>query len=154
MQFSTGNIVKGLNTVLDKATELNPDIPFMISPFTSNYLSMGKAAATVQWLKIFGKANWRDGDIIAPQDAVGAGWIDEDDLEDIWMMYYFAVSEAEADLELWANCENFTSAVADTFASIDIFCISNCVTLDAEDSRPVSLSLSNQPLPPIVGYAI
>ena len=117
MQFSTGNIIKGLNTVLDKASEIDPDIPFMMSPFTSNYLAMGKAAATVQWLKIFGKANWRDGDIIAPQDAVGAGWVDEDDLEDIWLMYYFAVNEAEADLELWANCENFTSAVADAFGA-------------------------------------
>lgn len=115
MQLSTGNVVKGLNIVLDKATQLNAEIPLMISPFTSNYLTLGKAATTVQWLKICLRANWRDGDIIAPQDAVGAGWISEDDLEDIWQMYYFAVCESETDLRLWANCENFTSAIAPSF---------------------------------------
>ncbi len=115
MQLSTNNIIKGLNVVLDRATEIDPAIPLMMSPFTSNYLALGKGAATMQWLKIFGKAHWRDGDIIAPQDAVGAGWISEDDLEDIWQMYYFAVCESEADLRLWANCENFTSAIAPSF---------------------------------------
>ncbi len=115
MQLSTGNIIKGLNIVLDKASEIDPGIPLMMSPFMSNYYSVGKGAAAVQWLKIFTKANWRDGDIVAPQDAVGARWVDEDDLEDIWLMYYFAVNEAEVDLKLWANCENFTSAVAPSF---------------------------------------
>ncbi len=115
MQLSTNNIIKGLNVVLDRATEVDPAIPLMMSPFTSNYLALGKGAATVQWLRIFGKAHWRDGDIIAPQDAVGAAWIEEDDLEDIWQMYHFAICESEADLRLWANCENFTSAIAPSF---------------------------------------
>lgn len=115
MQLSADNIIKGLNVVLDRATEIDPAIPLSMSPFTSNYVSLGKGAATVHWLKIFTQANWRDGDIIAPQDAVGAGWIEEDDLEDIWLMYRFAIDQSDKELKLWANCENFTSAIAPAF---------------------------------------
>lgn len=117
MNIGMPNIIKGLNVVLDKATAVDASIPMMMSPFTSNYLSLGKGAALMQWMKLFRYANWRDGDIVAPQDAVGAGWIEEDDIEDIWKMYSLAVNSASADVELWANCENFTSAVADTFGA-------------------------------------
>lgn len=115
VQLSTNNVIKGLNVVLDKASELDSSLPVLMSPFTSNYYSLGKGAATAQWIKIFSKANWRDADIVAPQDAVGAAWISEDDLEDIWLMYDFAIKQAEVDLKLWANCENFTSAIAPAF---------------------------------------
>lgn len=117
IQLGTSNVVKGLNVVLDRATEIDPSIPLMMSPFTSKYLTTGKLPALVQWVCLFTQSNWRDGDIIAPQDAVGAAWINEDDLVDIWQMYSIAVGCAEADLKLWANCENFTSAVADSFGA-------------------------------------
>lgn len=112
-QPGTSKAVKGLNTVLNRATKVDPTLPLMMSPFTSNYLSLGKSAAFAQWLKVFTQVNWRDGDIIAPQDAVGADWIDEEDLRTVWEMYYMAVNESDADLKLWANCENFTLAIAD-----------------------------------------
>ncbi len=117
MQLGMPNIIKGLNVVLDKATAIDGSIPLMMSPFTSNYASIGKGAALMQWMKLFGSANWRDGDIVAPQDAVGAGWVNADDLEKIWKMYSLAVSNAKVDLKLWANCENFTSAIADSLGA-------------------------------------
>lgn len=105
--------VEGLNLVLDKATEVDESLPVMMSPFTSDYLSAGKIPAFVQWSHLFSQGHWRDGDIIAPQDAVGAAWIDEDDLVAVWEMYSLAMKNAKADLKLWANCENFTLAIAD-----------------------------------------
>ena len=117
MNLGMPNIIKGLNVVLDKATAIDASIPLMMSPFTSNYLSLGKGAALVQWMKLFSAGHWRDGDIFAPQDAVGAAWIEEDDIEDIWKMYSLAIESCEADVNLWANCENFTSAVADSFGA-------------------------------------
>ena len=117
MQLGMPNIIKGLNVVLDKATAIDPAIPVMMSPFTSNYLALGKGAALMQWMKLLREAHWRDGDIFAPQDAVGAAWIEEDDLEDIWKMYALAIEQCSADVKLWANCENFTSAVADSFGA-------------------------------------
>lgn len=116
-QIGTERAIKGLNTVLNKASEVDESLPVMMSPFTSNYLAVGKTAAFMQWYKVFTTANWRDGDIIAPQDAVGADWIEEDDLRTIWEMYYMAVKESDADLKLWANCENFTLAIADSIGA-------------------------------------
>ncbi len=115
MNLAMSNIIKGLNVVLDKATEIDSSIPLMMSPFTSNYLTLGKGAAFVQWLMLFTEGHWRDGDIVAPQDAVGAGWMKMEDLETVWKMYSVAASYASADVKLWANCENFTSAIASSF---------------------------------------
>lgn len=117
MQLGTHNIIKGLNVVLDKATALDASIPMMMSPFMSNYYSVGKSAALMQWIKLFSKGHWRDGDIVAPQDAVGAGWMSMKDLVDMWEVYKWAIGCCKADVKLWANCENFTSAVAPTFGA-------------------------------------
>ncbi len=117
MQMGMPNIIKGLNVVLDKATEIDADIPMMMSPFMSNYYTVGKSAALMQWMKLFSKGHWRDGDIVAPQDAVGARWLDIEDLIDMWEVYSWAINSCQADVKLWANCENFTSAVADSFGA-------------------------------------
>ncbi len=107
----------GLNLVLDKATEINSDLPMLLSPFTSKYLASGPIKTLADWVTFFELAHLRDGDIFAPQDAVGAGWISENELEACWEMYKAAVNTAEADIKLWANCENFTVAVADSFGA-------------------------------------
>ncbi len=105
-----GKMVKGLNTVLDRATEVDPSLPMMISPYTAHYLDLGDVATYSQWLTFFERAEFRDGDIVAPQDAIGADWIEEDDLVRIWEMYSKASEKADADIKLWANCENFDIA--------------------------------------------
>ncbi len=106
-----GKMAKGINTVIKAADEANPSLPILISPFTADYLSFGKVAAYADWLTFFEKVNWRDGDIIAPQDAVGADWIEEDELVRIWEMYSAAVDKIDADVKLWANVENFDIAI-------------------------------------------
>ena len=103
-------MVKGFNSVLNRATEVDPALPMMISPYTANYLDLGDVATYSQWLTFFEHTAFRDGDIVAPQDAVGADWIEEDDLVRIWEMYSSASKKAKADIRLWANCENFDIA--------------------------------------------
>ncbi len=105
-----GKMVKGLNTVLDRATEVNPSLPMMISPYTAHYLDLGDVATYSQWLTFFEQTNFRNGDIVAPQDAIGADWVEADDLVRIWEMYSSAADKADADIKLWANCENFDIA--------------------------------------------
>ena len=63
---------------------------------------------------MFNRINFRDGDIFAPQDAIGALWTSEENLEKVWKIYSAAVDSCDADIKLWANCENFTLAFADT----------------------------------------
>ncbi len=106
-----GKMAKGINTVIDAINETDASLPLLISPFTSDYLSFGKVAAYSSWLTFFEKVNWRDGDIIAPQDAVGAGWVEEDELVRVWETYSAAVDKIDADIKLWANCENFDLAI-------------------------------------------
>ena len=105
-----GKMVKGFNTVLSRATEVDPDLPMMISPYTAHYLDLGDVATYSQWLTFFENTAFRDGDIVAPQDALGADWIEEDDLVRVWEMYSAAAEKAEADIKLWGNCENFDIA--------------------------------------------
>ncbi len=105
-----GNMVKGFNTVLDRATKVDAALPVMVSPFTAHYLDLGDLATYSQWLTFFELASFRDGDIVAPQDAVGADWVEEEDLVKIWEMYSAAAKKAKADIKLWANCENFDIA--------------------------------------------
>lgn len=108
MKLSLGNIIKGLNTLIEKIPE---NKPLMLSPYYTEYVSVPMViAAEPMWVRLINKVNFRDGDIIAPQDAVGAGWIQEADLEKIWKMYRTAVDTSEKDIKLWANCENFTLA--------------------------------------------
>ncbi len=104
-------MAKGFNTVLNRATEVDPALPMMISPYTAHYLDLGDVATYSQWLTFFEKVDFRDGDIVAPQDAVGADWIEEDDLIKIWEIYSSAVKRADADIKLWGNCENFDIAI-------------------------------------------
>ena len=114
-QINCGSIMpkmtEGLNLVLAKASEVAPGMPLMISPYTAGYLSLGDASTYAQWLTFFELTKFRDGDIVAPQDALGADWIEEDDLVKIWETYSNAAKRAKADIKLWANCENFDIAI-------------------------------------------
>lgn len=106
-----GTMAKGFNKVLAKASEVDEALTMMISPFTANYLDLGDVATYSQWLAFFELTDFRDGDIVAPQDAVGADWVKEEDLVRIWEMYSAAAKKARADIRLWANCENFDIAI-------------------------------------------
>ena len=107
-------LADGLNIVLDKLTEIDSTLPLLMSPFYTNYMSGGSAISLVQLVSFFEYTNFRDGDIYCPQDAVGAGWIKEKDLERVWAIYEQAIKAADADVKLWANVECFTTATADT----------------------------------------
>ncbi len=115
MDITLNSIIKGVNTVIDAVPE---DIPIMLSPYFTNYLSLSSVlTAEASWTKFINRVHFRDGDILAPQDAVGAQWIKEKDLKKVWKMYSVAVEKADVNLRLWANCENFTLARADGLGS-------------------------------------
>ncbi len=113
-QINIGGMADGLNKILDRITVLNPSLPLLLSPFYAEYLSAGPLTTLTNLVRLFDKVNFRDGDIFAPQDAVGALWTSEKNLERNWKMYAAAVKTANADVKLWANCENFSLAFADT----------------------------------------
>lgn len=105
------SIAAGLNKVINTADETDPALPVLLSPYYTEYLSVPSVlAAFPMWQLFMQTVHFRDGDIFCPQDAVGAGWIQENDLEKVWKMYFSAVESCPADIRLWANCENMTVA--------------------------------------------
>lgn len=115
--LNTAGICKGLNTVIAEIDSLNPALPLILSPFNSDYLSTGSVSASIEWITLFGLTDFRDGDIFAPQDAVGALWTKEENLRRNWEMFKTAADSCEAEVRLWANCENFDIAIPSSFGS-------------------------------------
>lgn len=101
---------KGVNIIIDEMNKVCPDLPLVMSPFYTNYLTLGTVDAVGFWSKLITYINFRDGDIIAPQDAVGAAFTNIDELEKNWKMYRALIDNADADIKLWANCESFKLA--------------------------------------------
>ncbi len=111
-QIYIKGIADGINTVIDKINETDENKPLLMSPFSSEYLAAGPMLSLTSYVRIINGINFRDGDIFAPQDAVGAKWVREKNLERNWKLYKAAVDSCSADLKLWANCENFSTVVA------------------------------------------
>lgn len=111
-QFTLGGIIKGINHIIDRINEVDETKPLLMSPFYSEYIATGPLTTLVSYVRFFHKVNFRDGDIVAPQDAVGAKWTREKSLEMTWKMYKAAFDTCDADVKLWANCENFDGAIA------------------------------------------
>lgn len=111
-QIYVKGIADGVNIVIDKINETDESKPLLMSPFSSEYLAAGPMVSLATYVRIINGINFRDGDIFAPQDAVGAKWVSEKNLERNWKMYKAAVDSCDVDLKLWANCENFSTVVA------------------------------------------
>lgn len=107
---SVAQLSKGLNIVLDEMTASCGDLPLVMSPYQTNYLTIGTIDTASFWAKIFTRCHFRNGDIIAPQDAVGANFTEIEDLEKNWKMFRTLVDGADVELKLWANCESFSIA--------------------------------------------
>ena len=111
-QVNISGMSKGLNKIIDSINNSNADLPLLLSPFFSEYLANTHTGTLINLVRLLNSVNFRDGDIFAPQDAVGALWTSPEKLEKTWKMYSQAVNACDADLKLWANCENFCIAIA------------------------------------------
>ena len=111
MKATVLSLARGLNRILDTASDLNAAMPVLLSPYFTEYLAVPSVLATLpMWQTLLQTAHFRDGDIFCPQDAVGAQWTPRRDLEKVWQMYAQAVESCGVRLRLWANCENMTVA--------------------------------------------
>lgn len=111
-QFTLDGIIKGINHIIDRINEVDETKPLLMSPFYSEYIAMGPVVTLCNYVRFFSKVNFRDGDIFAPQDAIGAKWTREKSLELTWKVYKAAFDTCKADIKLWANCESFDGAIA------------------------------------------
>ncbi len=113
-EISLPLFAKGINKIIDRINETDASKPLLLSPFYSQYLVTGPIITLANYVLFFKQVNFRDGDIFAPQDAIGAKWLKEKNLEMSWKVYKAAIDSSDADVKLWANCENFSAAFADS----------------------------------------
>ena len=98
-------LVKALNTNRDFLYELAPEMPFMQCPFMNSKVG-GAAAYGDFWKYIFSKTNFKKGDIFAPQDCIGAGGLEIDQL-DSWFAQLAEAVKTKPGLLFWSDAETF-----------------------------------------------
>lgn len=94
--------VDAINAILDV---LPADMPLLFSPFTNP--ALGSAAAYGNfWKEVLPKMHFRSGDILAPQDCVGASKMTVANVKGWFYQYKEAVATVDG-LQLWGNVETF-----------------------------------------------
>ncbi|MDL2287682.1 DUF4434 domain-containing protein [Eubacteriales bacterium OttesenSCG-928-G02] len=101
----------GFNIVLDTISELPQEFPLIFSPYVNifggSWVSKNYANIEKFWTEFISSANFRAGDILCPQDSVGAGGMDLAHLDDMTKAYKNAVINSNKNVLLWSNCEIF-----------------------------------------------
>ena len=111
-------LANALNINIDHLSKITPDMPFMLCPFV-NY-RMGTAEQNREmWINVFAQTHFREGDIFAPQDCVGAGGL-EIEMLDEWFKEISVAVKTKPELLFWSDAETFdqrfwTSATLDRF---------------------------------------
>ena len=103
-----------INHMLDAINKTCPEKPLMLSPYFNTTISTAKQYGNF-WTDIFEVANFREGDIFAPQDCVGAKNVSIKDMEK-WIKNLKEAADTEEGMRFWVNNESFTA----DFAPADI----------------------------------
>ena len=115
-------LINSMNINRDHLATVTPSMPFMLSPFW-NYEAGYSEDNFNMWQDIFNRVHFREGDIFAPQDGVGAGGLTTvSRIEQLpeWFSKLEKAAKTKPGLLFWANVEIFnyptwTSATVDRF---------------------------------------
>ena len=100
-------IGNNINHMIDAINEVCPDKALMLSPYFNITISTADQYKNF-WTDIFKVANFRRGDIFAPQDCVGARDLTIADMEE-WIGALKKAADTEKGLRFWVNNESFTA---------------------------------------------
>ncbi len=98
-------LAKVINVNLDHLNKITPDMPFMLSPYVNYRLGTSEDNRQM-WESVFSKVHFKNGDIFAPQDCIGAGGLDIDKLPE-WFEKIRQAVNTKPGLKFWANVETF-----------------------------------------------
>lgn len=99
-------LARALNTNLDYLTKITPDMPFMLSPFMNHKVGGDAKEYSKMWKNVFEQTHFRIGDIFSPQDCVGAGGLNLDNLSE-WFQNLREAVNSKPGLKFWGNIETF-----------------------------------------------
>lgn len=98
-------LVKALNMNLDYLHQQTKGMPFLLSPFMNS--QNGTAAQCAEmWKYVLTNAHFQDGDIFAPQDCIGSGFLNLDEVAD-WFSALADVIPTTPRIRFVANVEMF-----------------------------------------------
>lgn len=119
------NLSVGFHKIFDRLNQLNPDLPFIFSPYVNmfggGWVSKDPNNIEAFWTELLKAAGFRDGDILCPQDSVGAGGNDLNQLEAVTKAYKNAVTNCGKKVQLWTNAEIFIQPVGKFFDNYDSY---------------------------------
>ncbi len=99
-------LAQALNTNLDYLSKISPNMPFLLSPFMNHKVGGNAEEYGKMWESVFEQTNFRFGDIFAPQDCVGAGGLNLDNLTE-WFVKLKVAVNSKPGLKFWGNIETF-----------------------------------------------
>jgi hypothetical protein len=107
-------LAEGMNINLDHYSAVTPGVPMLLSPFVNTKLEGTDVSMLKdQWARLFDMTRFRDGDVLCPQDSVGAGGMPFDDgwdrLREWTAAYAETVAGAKTRIRFWSNNESFTT---------------------------------------------
>lgn len=100
------NLIAALNSQLDFLTSLDPQLPFMFSPFMNSRLG-SKEQYRDFWVRIFAGTRLREGDIFCPQDGLGGGTTVANFRD--WLVELRKAVDTKPGLQFWSDLEIFDS---------------------------------------------
>ncbi len=111
-------LVKALNINIDHLNKITPKMPFMLCPFVNSKVGNSKNNRKM-WQYVFAGTHFREGDIFAPQDCVGAGGL-KLEMVDEWFGDMNEAVKSKPGLLFWSDAETFdqrfwTAAPLDRF---------------------------------------
>lgn len=113
-----GNLAQGININLNYLNSSKQRLPFLMSPFINSDMGTAKEYAD-NWKYFFSKVNLQKGDVFCPQDSVGSGGMDINQINP-WFTALRKAVNTKKGLQLWANAETF-DYVNNSSASLDRF---------------------------------
>ena len=98
-------LTRALNVNIDHLNLITPSMPLMLCPFV-NYRVGSSNENRIMWQYVFSGTHFRQGDIFAPQDCVGAGGLDLD-MVDQWFSDMNEAVKSKPGLLFWSDSETF-----------------------------------------------
>ena len=99
------NLANAINIHLNYLNSKKERLPILLSPFINSSAGTAKQYSS-NWQYLFSKTNFKKGDIFCPQDSVGSGRLNLNEVNSWYTALRKSISKKPGML-FWANAENF-----------------------------------------------
>lgn len=132
-------IASGFNIIFETINRVDSSLPFILSPYVNmfggDWVSKSPQNISLFWKELLAESGFRDGDILCPQDSMGAGGADLTLLGEVTAAYRAAVDGCGKEIKLWSNCEIFEQPTGKFYDNYDGYGYWGSATIDRMTSQ-------------------